>query len=181
MSATLTTLGIFHTAISIVPLPLGLWAFLRDGKIDYGNRVGKVYWWTMFVASVTAFGIFRTGHFTAGHALSLATLALIFLGAFAEKWKWLGGSIPYVTTFSFSASYLLLLFFATTETLTHLPASQPFAASPTDPALLPVRFALLGAFVLGLGYQWFELNSANRNVPVFVRKENALSSGAIKL
>ena len=65
-------------------------------------------------------------------------------------------------TASLTASYLLLMVFTTTETLTRVPAGRPFASGPTDPALLPVRLALLAAFAAGLSYQLLKLRAANR-------------------
>jgi hypothetical protein len=151
MFASISAFGLFHTAVSILPIFLGLFAFLRDGKIAPKNRLGQSYLLTMLVGSVSSWGFIPTTGFTPGQVLTLITLALLFAGTFTLRGKWREGG--YVQTISLSASYLLLMVFATTETLTRLPVGNPFASGPTDPALTPIRLGLLVAFVLGLGYQ----------------------------
>jgi hypothetical protein len=156
----LSPLGLFHTAVSILPIGFGLLAFFRDGKIDPKNTVGKLYLGTMLITCVTALGFLPSKGFTPGQVLNVVTLALLFAGTFTVRGKWRGEG--YVQTLSLSASYLLLMVALTTETLTRLPADSPFAKEgPTDPALMPVRLGLLVAFVLGVGYQVFKLGAAN--------------------
>ncbi|MDB5306579.1 MAG: hypothetical protein JWO38_781 [Gemmataceae bacterium] len=158
----MSALGLFRTAVSLLPIGFGLVAFVRDGKIDPKTRVGKLYLATMLIGSVTAFGFIPDKGFTPGQVLTLTTLALLFAGIVAGRVEWRGGA--YVQTVSLSTSFLLLMVFLTTETLTRLPVGHPVAAGPTDPALAPVRLVLLAAFVLGLGYQVFKLRAANRVV-----------------
>jgi hypothetical protein len=57
----------------------------------------------------------------------------------------------------FSTSFLLLMVFATTETLTRLPAARPIAASQEAPVLGVVRLGLLLAFLLESAYQVFQM------------------------
>jgi len=154
---------VFHTAVSVMAVPLGLLAFVRDGKIDPQNRVGKLYLAAMLVGSLSAFGFILTKGFNPAQVLTIATLVLLFVGTFAEQTKWLGRAGAYVQTFSLSASYLLLMVFTTTETLVRVPVGHPFAANAESPELLPVRLALLVAFVFGLRYQLFELRATRRN------------------
>jgi uncharacterized membrane protein len=169
----LTSLGQFHTLVSEVSIVLGLVAFFRDGKIDLRNRVGQGYLATMLVASVTAFGISRSGGFSVGHSLTIVTLVFLLAGTFVDRVRGLGRSAAYVQTISFSTSYFLLMFFATTETLTRLPVAHPFASSQDDPALLPVRVALLAAYLLGIAYQSYELHSSRTQaVPQPVRVQS---------
>ena len=154
---------LFHTAVSVLAIPLGLLAFVRDGKIEPQNRVGKLYLAAMLVGSLSAFGFILTKGFNPAQVLTVATLVLLFVGTFADRTKWLGRTAAYVQNFSLSASYLLLMVFTTTETLVRVPFGHPFAANAESPVLLPVRLALLVAFVFGLGYQFFELHSARKN------------------
>jgi uncharacterized membrane protein len=154
---------LFHTAVSVLAVPLGLLAFVRDGRIDPQNRVGKLYLAAMLVGSVSAFGFILTKGFNPAQVLTVATLMLLSVGAFADRTKWLGRAGAYVEAFSLSASYLLLMVFTTTETLVRVPVGHPFAANAESPQLLPVRLALLAAFVLGYGYQVFELHLARKN------------------
>lgn len=151
--------GLFHTALSILPIPVGLLAFIRDGKIDPRNRLGQLYVGTMLAGTVSGFGFLLTKGFDVAQVLTIATLLVVLVGAFAGRARWLGWAAPYIETFFLSASYLLLMVFTTTETLTRLPAGHPFAASAEAPELLPVRLALLVAFVVGYGYQAYRLHS----------------------
>lgn len=91
----------------------------------------------------------------------MVTLALLVAGILAARSTWRGAA--YLQVFSLSASYLLLMVFATTETLTRVPVGSPFASSATDPALTPVRLGLLTVFVLGLGLQLLKLRAARAN------------------
>ena len=156
----MSPLGIFHTAVSVLPIGFGLYAFVRDGKIDLKTRVGKLYWLTMLIGSVTALGFIPEKGFGPPQVLTLLTLGLLFAAPLTLRGRWRGEG--YVQTVSLSLSYFLLMFFTTTETLTRLPKGDPFASGPTDPALLPVRLVLLVVLAIGLTLQVRKL----RAVPV---------------
>jgi hypothetical protein len=159
----MSPVGILHTALSILPIGLGLFALVRDRKIDPANRVGQLYLVTMLLGCISAFGLIPSKGFTPGQGLTLITLALLAIGTFTLRGRLRGAG--YVQTVSLSASFLLLMVFTTTETLTRLPAGHPFASGPTDPALTPVRIGLLGAFVIGVAYQVFSPHSAQQGRP----------------
>jgi hypothetical protein len=156
----MSPLGIFHTAVSVLPIGFGLYAFVRDGKIDLKTRVGKLYWLTMLIGSVTALGFIPEKGFGPPQVLTLLTLGLLFAATLTLRGRWRGEG--YVQTVSLSLSYFLLMFFTTTETLTRLPKGDPFASGPTDPALMPVRLVLLVVLAIGLTLQVRKL----RAVPV---------------
>ncbi len=162
MVSHITLFGWFHTAISVAALGLGFVAMLRDGKVDTANFVGKGYLWTTLVGSLTALGIFHHGGFGVGHVLTLVTLALVAVAVWAGRSQWLGWAADYVQTIAYSTSFMLLNFFTTTEGLTRLPKEHPYAAGPDDPALAPVRAALLLAYLLGVTYQVVQIRSAHR-------------------
>ncbi len=157
MTAGMTPFGYLHTAISLLPIVFGGYALVRDGRIDPGNRLGQMYVVTMVLGCVTGLMIFHHGGFTPGHVLSIIALTLTLLGWFAGIGPWLGRAAPYVQTIALSASYLLLMVFLTTESLTRLPAGHPYAPSPDAPELIPVRLFLLVAFALGLAYQVYRI------------------------
>jgi hypothetical protein len=159
----MSPLGIFHTAVSVLPIGFGLYAFARDGKIDLKTRVGKLYWLTMLIGSITALGFIPEKGFGPPQVLTLLTLGLLFASVLTLRGRWRGEG--YVQTVSLSLSYFLLMFFTTTETLTRLPKGDPFASGPNDPALLPVRLVLLVALAIGLTLQVRKLRAA----PVAVR------------
>lgn len=161
MLAVISTYGWVHTLVSLSAIGFGLWAFIRYGKIDTKQTSGRWYLGTMLFGSITAFGFFSHG-FTPGHVLSLVTLALLGAGFFATRGHWTGGAGEYIQAVSFSASYLLLMVFTTTETLTRVPADKPFASGPTDPALLPVRLVLLVTFLAGVAYQVLAIRRSRR-------------------
>ncbi|MES2793360.1 MAG: hypothetical protein V4719_27360 [Planctomycetota bacterium] len=149
----MSSLGLFHTGVSLLALGSGTYAFWRDGQINPRNSLGKFYLGTMLVATLTAFGIFRHGTFGVGHMLSLVTLGILTTGILASYSTTFGRLRDYVETISYSASYLMLMVFATTETLTRLPAAHPIAASQEAPILGVVRLGLLIAFAVGLSFQ----------------------------
>jgi len=59
--AALSTLGIIHTAISLVALATGAIALVRDREISWKNMVGKTYVIATILTCVTGFGIFHHG------------------------------------------------------------------------------------------------------------------------
>jgi hypothetical protein len=156
---TSTALTLAHTAVSVLPVGLGLLAFARKGRIDPRTQLGKWYVGTMLVGSVTAFAFIPRLGFTPGEVLTLVTLALLAVGTVTLRGEWRRNG--YVQTVALSTTYLLLMVFATTETLKHFPVGHPFAASAADPALLPVRLGLLAAYLVGLTYQLLRLRSVN--------------------
>lgn len=168
MNASLTSLGIFHTIVSVLPIGFGFYALARDGKIDLRNWTGKFYLATMLIGSITAFGISRHGGFNFGHVLSAITLSLLLTGLAASRTRWFGRVSDYVETISLSTSFLLLMVFTTTETLTRLPVGNPVAADPDAPVLGAVRLGLLLAYLSGVAYQVWQVRVAHgrRRVPV---------------
>ena len=147
----MSALGLFHTAISVLPIGFGLYAFARYGRIDPRTRSGQLYLITMLIGSISALGFITTKGFTPPQVLTLATLGLLFAATLTVRGTWREAGT--VQSISLTASYLLLWVFTTTETLTRLPKDDPFATGPDDPALMPVRLALLALFLLAVGLQ----------------------------
>jgi hypothetical protein len=154
----MSAFALLHTGISLLPLGSGLVAFARDGKIDPKNRVGQWYLGTMLAASVSSWGFLLTKGYTPAQMLTLVTLALLTAAMFTLRGQW--RKPGYAQTVLLSTSFLLLMVFTTTETLTRVPRGQPFATGPNDPALLPVRLALLAVFAIGVAYQVFKIRAA---------------------
>ncbi|QSQ25946.1 hypothetical protein JY651_13870 [Pyxidicoccus parkwayensis] len=155
----MSTLGIIHTALSVLPILFGLWAFLRDGRINPGTRVGGLYLLTMVASIVTSFGLSRAGGFNPGHALGIFALVLMGLAVLAPRLGWLGNGAPYVQTLAMSASFLVLLIPGTVETLTRLPAGQPLATGPESPAVQGTLGVLLVLFLVGTAFQVVRLRT----------------------
>jgi hypothetical protein len=156
----MSTFGIFHTGVSILPIFFGLAALVRDHKIDPKNLLGQLYIGTMLLGCITAFGFIPTKGLDPPQGLTVLTLVLLYFGTLTITGKWRDAG--HVQNICLSASYFLLWFFTTTETLTRLPLDHPFASGPTDPALNPVRALLLVALVLGVGYQVYAQRAATK-------------------
>jgi uncharacterized membrane protein len=163
MIGGLTPFGVFHTAVSILPIGFGLYALVRDGKIDPRNGLGQLYVLTMLVGCITGLMIYHHGGFGPGHVLSIIPLLLVLVGALAGRGNWFGRATSYVETICLSTSYFFLMFFFTTESLTRLPPDHPYAASADAPELLPVRLVLLVLLVAGIGFQVVRLRAAHRH------------------
>lgn len=147
----MTAFTLLHTVISVLPVGIGLAAYLKHRTIDPKTLLGKWYIGTMLAGTLTGFGFLFSIGFTPGQVLGLFTLSLLALGTLTLKGKWRPAG--YTQTIALSASYLMLWVFLTTETLKRFPLDRPFASSPTDPSLLPIRLGLLAAFLAGVTYQ----------------------------
>lgn len=147
----MTAFILAHTAVSILPVGFGLYAFARHGGIDPTTRAGKWYLSTMLAGTVSGFGFIATLGFTPGQVLGLFTLGLLLLGTFTPHGT--RRRAGYVQTVALTTSFLMLWVFLTTETLKRFPTGQPFASGPNDPSLVPVRLGLLAVYLAVLGRQ----------------------------
>jgi uncharacterized membrane protein len=147
MTSPLSLLGAVHTAISLVPVAAGLYSFVRHGAIEPATASGRVYLVGLVLSVLTSFGLSSTGGFNPGHALGILALMAVAASLLAPRIGFLGALRPYLATLGHSFSYFLLLVPGIAETLTRLPAMQPFAQGPESPV---VRATLLGWTVLFL-------------------------------
>src|SRR5580700_2521380 len=81
----LSVLGIIHTAISILAILAGLFALIRDGRIEPANGRGKWYIFLTVVTCLTGLPIMRFGHPTPGHYLAVIILVLLLPAIFARR------------------------------------------------------------------------------------------------
>lgn len=114
----LTSLGVVHTAISLIAMAAGLIGFFRDGRIAPDNGVGRVYIWTTVLTCLTGFGIFQHGGFGKPHVLGIVTLLVLFVATLAGRTALFGRASAYVETVSYSATFLFHMIPAITETST---------------------------------------------------------------
>lgn len=163
MAHPISTLGAFHTALSLIPVAAGIIAFVRHGRIEPASGVGKVYLGGMLAAVLTSFGLSSTGHFNAGHALGLIALFAILVGVFAPRMRFLGRSAAYLQTLAMSFSFMLLLVPGTNETLTRLPVGHPLATGIDSPIVKSALTGLFGLFLIGTAYQMFRLAARRRS------------------
>jgi uncharacterized membrane protein len=149
----LSTLGIIHTAISLVALLCGFILIFRDKVISPKARFGPTYVIATLLTALTALGIFRHGGFGPPHALAILTLAALAAGWAATNTGFFGRASRYVGATCYSATFLFHLVPGFTETLTRLPAGAPIAASDQAPILQAIDSVLLLLFLLWLGWQ----------------------------
>ena len=151
----LSTLGIIHTAISIIALLVAFYALYREGKINPASGPGKLYIWLTIITCVTGFPIMKTGHFTPGHYLAILIVILLPLGIYAGRI--FGKLAPYVQVIIMSATLFLSLVPAVVETLTRIPLNHPIAGSPNDPIVTKGLMILFALFIAGVIYQVLKL------------------------
>ncbi len=151
--ADLTTLGIVHTAASLIALVSGFTALARDREILPATRLGQVYVGATLVTAASALGIFQHGGFGPGHALAIVALAAVGAGILAAATSVFGGLSRYVQAVSFSATVLFHLVPGFTEVLTRLPIGAPLLPSAQAPAFKAIYAVLALAFAVGLTIQ----------------------------
>jgi hypothetical protein len=161
----LTTLGLIHTAVSLVAVGTGLAALIRDREITPRNRLGQIYVVTTVIVCLTGFGIYQHGGFGKAHALGLITLVVLGLAALAASKPWFGRSAPYVETIGYSATFFFHLIPAFTETATRLPVGAPLAASPEAPGLQAAIGGCFVLFLIGTALQIRRLRAAVNTAP----------------
>lgn len=149
----LTSLGVIHTAISLVALSSGGLALVRHLEISPATSLGRVYVWATVLTCLTGFGIFQHGGFGKPHALGVITLVVLGLAALAQRRRVFGGASPYVATVSYSATLFFHMIPGLTETFTRLPLGAPLFTSPEDPNLQKAVGACFVAFVAGAALQ----------------------------
>ncbi|HGM5035743.1 TPA: hypothetical protein ACKPZU_001507 [Stenotrophomonas maltophilia] len=157
MSHSLSPLGVIHTAVSLVPLFAGLYAFIRHRAIDPATRSGKLYLLGLVLSVATSFTVSSTGGINPGHAFGVIVLLVAFGGVLAARLRWLGRAVRYLSTFALSFSFLLSLVPGVNETLTRLPAAHPIAAAPMSPVVLQTLLGLTVAFVIGFAAQCWRM------------------------
>lgn len=156
MSA-LTSLGLVHTAISLVALASGAVTLLQQGRIRPDDRLGRLYIAATVLTCLTGFGIFQHGGFGKPHLLGVFTLLVLAAVMLGARTPLLGRAGPYVVTLGLSFSFFLHWIPGVTETFTRLPLDAPLFSGPEDPALQPVVGLLFLAFLVGAALQWRRL------------------------
>ena len=158
----LSTLGLIHTAISLVALATGFILIVRDRAISPRTRFGPTYLVATLLTAATALGIFRHGGFGPPHALAILTLLALAAGAAASFSGMFGRASRYVEVVCYSATFLFHLVPGFTETLTRLPAGAPIAASDQAPILQAIDSVLLLLFLAWLTWQILRLRAQPR-------------------
>jgi hypothetical protein len=165
MANPLSTLGIVHTALSLVPVLAGLYAFARHGRIPPHGALGNSYWYGMLGSVLTSFGLSSTGGFNSGHAIGILAVAVILLARQAMRLQRLGNGRAYLETACMSFSFLLLMIPGLNESLSRLPPSAPIGNGPDSPEVKLAILAALLLFLVGLGYQCLRARHAEPGQP----------------
>jgi len=162
MPHPLSTLGIAHTAISLVPLVAGLCSFALHRRIEPRSTAGRVYLVGLVASVLTSFGLSSTGGFNPGHALGILALLAVGGALLAPRLAWLGRARDYLATLALSFSFFLLLVPGTNETLSRLPPSQPIANGPQSPIVQGTLAVLFALFLLGYIRQALAIRALRR-------------------
>jgi uncharacterized membrane protein len=144
----LTSLGVFHTAISLVAVATGAISLIRDGKISWDNSLGKTFVITTVVVCLTGFGIFQHGGFGKPHVLGIITLVTLGVVWAANKGS-LGKASPFIERVGYSLTFFFHIVPGITESATRLPLDAPLASGPDDPRIQMVIGICFVFFLIG--------------------------------
>jgi uncharacterized membrane protein len=149
----LTALGVFHTILSLVAVAAAIMALVKERGVSPRSRVGRFYIWSLVATCVTGLPIARRGAIGPPHILGVLTLATFAVAAIARKTGVFGRLSAYVETVSYSVTLLFLGISTVTETLTRVPPSAPFVASPEAAIFKPLYLGLLVLFLIHVTLQ----------------------------
>jgi hypothetical protein len=144
----LTSLGAFHTIISLIAVATGGISLIRDGKISWDNSLGKTFVVTTVIVCLTGFGIFQHSGFGKPHILGIITLVTLGVVWIASKGT-LGKSSPYIERVGYSLIFFFHIVPSVTESATRLPLDAPLASSPEDPRIQMVIGICFVLFLIG--------------------------------
>lgn len=145
----MTTLGVVHTAISLLAVGAGIGAFVQHREISPGTPVGKFYIVATILTCLTGFPIMQHGGFGEAHALGVLTLIVLGIAAIAGRGRGFGHASRYVEAVAYSATFFFHFIPATVETTTRLPVGAPLVASRQAPELQAVVGGLFLLFFIG--------------------------------
>jgi uncharacterized membrane protein len=144
----LTSLGVFHTIVSLVAVIAGALSLIRNGKISWDNFLGKTFVITTVIVCFTGFGIFQHGGFGKPHVLGIITLLTLGVAWAASKGT-LGTASPFIERVGYSLTFFFHIVPAITEAATRLPLDAPFASSPDDPRIQVAIGVCFILFIVG--------------------------------
>jgi hypothetical protein len=156
----LTPLGLVHTLVSLVAVVTAFVALYRDKGISPRTPIGRAYLASLLITTLTGFPIFRHGSAGPPHVLGVVTLVVLAVAALAGRTRFFGRASACVESVSYSATVFLLMIPTVTETLTRVPPSMPWVASPEAPIFPPLYSVLLVLFLIGASYQVRRLRAA---------------------
>ncbi|GAA0558370.1 hypothetical protein [Chitinophaga japonensis] len=162
MNLPLSTLGIFHTVVSVIALVFAAISLVREGVINPRSRTGRYYMIITVIACVSAFGLSRAGGFNPGHALALLILLLFGVALLAVRTQLFGRASAYVEVFCMSATLFFSLVPGINETFLRLPLRNPLSTDIDSPATQRALMVLFVLFLAGVGWQLLKVRAAVR-------------------
>ncbi|MET0791017.1 MAG: hypothetical protein ABW061_05805 [Polyangiaceae bacterium] len=162
----LTSLGVVHTAISLVALGAGILSMFRNKEIAAQATVGRVYIVTTILVCLTGFPIMQHGGPGPAHALGVLTLLTLGFAWAVPRYGLLGSRGPALVRLAYSTTLLFHLVPTLAESTTRLPYGHPLFASQDDPGLKPFTGALFLTFAVlaVVQYVWFR-NQSRKSMP----------------
>jgi uncharacterized membrane protein len=160
----LSSLGIFHTIIGVTAIVAAIISYIKYGKINLAETLGKIYAYSTITTSLTALGISKHGGFNIGHVFSIFILILVIVAYFLFSRKQGNNRNRYVENFLLSFSFFLSWVPTINETFTRVPLRHPLAKSPTDPIIAQTLLVLLVLFIAGSILQFSKQRKINRIV-----------------
>lgn len=157
----LTALGVVHTAISLVAIASGVWAFARD-KVIVLNGLGKLYLTTTALTAATGLMMFRHDAWRIGHSFSVLTLAVLAIGIVAAFTPLFGRASRYVQAFFLTSTMLIHMITGLAETLTRLPAGAPLVTATNAFIFKYIIIALVLLTLAGVALQFRLIHKRNR-------------------
>ena len=146
----ISPLGWVHTLGSLPAIPVALYMFVRNGRIDPRSKAGTIYFISMLLGGVTVFPI---SHSPAGNVVAVLTLVLLLIGYGVGKFNQRGRAAVYVETISLTLTAFLLMLPTVTEILRRVPDGHPFVSDLNSPLLKGIHGFLLLSLIVGLTLQ----------------------------
>lgn len=162
----LTTLGLIHTAISLVAVACGFWAMARDKQVVAHNTLGRTYLVSTALTAITGLFIFQHGGFGPPHVLSILTLLALAVGCVAAYGDSFGRWSRYVQAVSFSTTLFFHMIPGFTETLTRVPLGAPLFPNADAPGLKPIYGVVFVVWIVALVLQWRWLRRQSGAAPL---------------
>lgn len=159
--ASLSTLGLIHTAISLVAVISGFVAVTRKKGITWDDSTGRLYIVTTLLTCLTAFGIFAHGGLTKAHGLGVMTLLVLGGAYIADRRAASSSWARYAAPIGYSTTLFLHMIPGVTETFTRLPMGAPIFSNPEAPALQQLIGIIFGVYIAGVALQVWNLRKSN--------------------
>jgi hypothetical protein len=153
MANPLSTLGIIHTVISVVPVVAGLYGFSKYGAVLPKSDSGRIYVITLVLSALTSFGLSSTGGFNAGHAIGILAILSVAFSLIIARLGWFGRLNRYLQALSMSFTFFLLMVPAINETLSRVPPANPIGNGPESAPVQTVTAIWAAIFLIGICLQ----------------------------